>query len=109
SLQKGDPASQLASAPPSMNITDLSPHVNDFADTAAAITCLDLVIAVDTSVIHLAGVLGKPVWSLLAFMPDWRWLLNRSDTPWYPTMKLFRQPTRGDWDSVIQTVTAALG
>ncbi len=80
----------------------------DFADTAAAILNLDLVISVDTAVAHLAGALGKPVWTLLPFAADWRWMLDRSDTPWYPTMRLFRQPKRGDWASVIRSVQSEL-
>jgi tetratricopeptide (TPR) repeat protein len=87
---------------------DLSPLLSDFSETAAAIQCLDLVISVDTAVAHLAGALGKPVWILLPFAPDWRWLLNRDDSPWYPTMRLFRQPLAGDWTSVISQVTQAL-
>ena len=87
---------------------DLAPHLTDYAETAAAIGNLDLVVSVDTSVAHLAGVLGKPVWTLLAFMPDWRWLLERDDSPWYPTMRLFRQEKRGDWRRVIEDVGKAL-
>ncbi|WP_293126260.1 tetratricopeptide repeat protein [Microcoleus sp. bin38.metabat.b11b12b14.051] len=90
-------------------IVDLSPHFGDLADTAAAIAQLDLVIAVDTAVAHLAGALGKPVWILLAFSPDWRWLLERSDSPWYPTARLFRQHQRGDWEPVFARVAQALG
>ncbi|MBO1349492.1 MAG: tetratricopeptide repeat protein [Hormoscilla sp. GUM202] len=89
-------------------IQDLSTHLNDFADTAAVISQLDLVISVDTSVAHLAGALGKPVWVLLPFSPDWRWFLDRSDSPWYPTMRLFRQAKPGDWPSVFAQVKAAL-
>jgi ADP-heptose:LPS heptosyltransferase len=73
----------------------------DFADTAAVIAQFDLVIAVDTAVAHLAGALAKPVWILLPQVPDWRWLLDREDSPWYPSARLFRQPQIGDWDSVI--------
>jgi ADP-heptose:LPS heptosyltransferase len=91
------------------SIVDLSPHFGDFADTAAAIAQLDLVITVDTAVAHLAGALGKPVWILLAFSPDWRWLLEREDTPWYPTARLFRQSIRGDWEGVFERVATALG
>ena len=89
-------------------MADLRPHLNDFSDTAAAVAQLDLVISVDTSVAHLAGALGKPVWVLLPFCPDWRWLLERDDSPWYPTARLFRQPRIGDWDSVIAQVGDAL-
>ena len=91
------------------SIVDLSPHFGDFADTAAAIAKLDLVISVDTAVAHLAGALGKPVWILLAFSPDWRWLLEREDSPWYPTARLFRQHQRGDWENVFDRVAEALG
>ncbi|MDE1995674.1 MAG: tetratricopeptide repeat protein [Rhizobiaceae bacterium] len=91
-----------------LDIADLSDRLDDFGDTAAAIDRLDLVITVDTSIAHLAGALGKPVWLLLSHTPDWRWLLNRSDSPWYPTARLFRQPQPGDWGSVIREVTAAL-
>ncbi len=91
------------------SIVDLSPYFGDFADTAAAIAKLDLVISVDTAVAHLAGALGKPVWILLAFSPDWRWLLEREDSPWYPTARLFRQHQRGDWEDVFARVAEALG
>jgi tetratricopeptide (TPR) repeat protein len=89
-------------------IVDLSPHFGDLADTAAAIAKLDLVISVDTAVAHLAGALGKPVWILLAFSPDWRWLLEREDSPWYPSARLFRQHQRGDWEGVFARVAQAL-
>ena len=89
-------------------ISDLGKDLGDFADTAAAVGQLDLVITVDTSVAHLAGALGTPVWTLLPWVPDWRWLLDRDDSPWYPTMRLFRQPAAGDWDAVIGEVGAAL-
>lgn len=87
---------------------EAGPRLESFADTAALIEALDLVVSVDTSVCHLAGALGKPIWVLLPFAPDWRWLLDRADTPWYPSMRLFRQPAIGDWDSVIAAVANAL-
>jgi len=76
----------------------------DFDDTAAVLALADLVIAVDTSVAHLAGALGRPTWVLVPFSPDWRWMLEREDSPWYPTARLFRQPAAGDWDTVIARV-----
>ena len=80
----------------------------DFADTAAAVAQLDLVIAVDTAVAHLAGALGRPLWLLISHIQDWRWLIDRSDSPWYPSARLFRQATPGDWDGVIADLAAAL-
>ncbi len=82
--------------------------LKDFADTAALISNLDLIIAVDTAVAHLAGALGKPVWILLPFIPDWRWLLDREDSPWYPTARLFRQNETRQWEHVIARVHGAL-
>lgn len=90
------------------NCSDPTAAIADFSDTAAIISQLDLVLAVDTSVAHLAAALGKPTWILLPFSPDWRWLVNRDDSPWYPTVRLFRQPAIGDWDSVLATVADAL-
>jgi tetratricopeptide (TPR) repeat protein len=89
--------------------TDLSASLTDFSATAGAIDALDLVITVDTAVAHLAGAMGKTVWLLLPHIPDWRWLLGRDDSPWYPTMRLFRQESRGDWPGVIARVTGELG
>jgi len=89
-------------------LINLEHLIHDFADTAALMAQLDLVISSDTSVAHLAGALGCPVWVLLSFAPDWRWLLERDDNPWYPTMRLFRQPAPGDWTSVVQQVRTAL-
>lgn len=108
SLQKGPAVEALASLSPMAAVTKLDAELNDFADTAAAIASLDLVISVDTSVAHLAGALGKPVWVLLPYAPDWRWLTEREDSPWYPTMRLFRQPQSGDWDAVFAQVSGAL-
>ncbi|MBN8281154.1 MAG: hypothetical protein J0M16_11135 [Gammaproteobacteria bacterium] len=84
------------------------PGLEDFGDTAALVEMMDLVIAVDTSVAHLAGGLGRPTWVLLPNHPDWRWLLDRDDSPWYPTMRLFRQRAMLDWDSVLGSVSEAL-
>jgi len=104
SLQKGPAAKDLLNMPIDMNLVDLSGYLNDFAETAAAIANLDLVVTVDTAVAHLAGALGKPVWILLTRNPDWRWLLDREDSPWYPTARLFRQNVGGDWSSVVDRV-----
>ncbi len=108
SLQKGEPAVEAARPPAGMTLLDWGAELNDFSDTAALLEALDLVITVDTSVAHLAGALGRPVWTLLPFSPDWRWLLNRDDSPWYPTMRLFRQPGVGDWPTVMSRVADAL-
>lgn len=89
-------------------ITDLAPELKDFAETAAIIRNLDLVVSVDTAVAHLAGALGHQAWTLLSFVPDWRWLLDRDDCPWYPSMRLFRQKTAGDWPSVVKRLAAAI-
>jgi ADP-heptose:LPS heptosyltransferase len=83
--------------------------LKNFADTAALIANLDLVISIDSSVAHLAGGLAKPVWVLLPYVPDWRWLLDRTDSPWYPTVRLFRQDGTRAWEDVIARVHAALG
>ncbi len=86
------------------NVTHVGDALADFDDTAAVMALADLVISVDTAVVHLAGAIGRPVWVLVPFQPDWRWLLGRDDAPWYPTVRLFRQPRPGDWDSVIARV-----
>jgi tetratricopeptide (TPR) repeat protein len=99
-LREGD-AGILQNNP---HIANLDGSIETFADTAAIISALDLVVSVDTSVVHLAGALGKPVWILLPFVPDWRWLLDRNDSPWYPTARLFRQPEPGEWTSVVGDV-----
>jgi tetratricopeptide (TPR) repeat protein len=108
SLQKGEPAAQAATPPPGMTLWDPTAELNDFADTAALVAALDLVITVDTAVAHLAGSLNRPVWILTQFDQCWRWLLGRTDSPWYPTARLFRQPVLGDWDTVAAEVAAAL-
>jgi tetratricopeptide (TPR) repeat protein len=107
-LQKGPAHAQLADAPPAFRAHDFSAELSNFEDTAALIMLLDLVIAVDTGVAHLAAALGKPVWLLLPANSDWRWLQSRSDTPWYPGMKLFRQKKVGDWGGVVAEVAETL-
>jgi tetratricopeptide (TPR) repeat protein len=106
SLQTGPHQSELEAT--GLCLQDMSDRLHDFADTAAVIQQLDLVITVDTAVAHLAGALGKPVWILLSFTADWRWLMTRTDSPWYPTARLFRQPQRRDWPTVCQQVAIAL-
>jgi len=86
----------------------LGENVRDFGDTAAALSKLDLIITVETEAAHLAGALGKPTWVLLAHVPAWRWLLDRTDSPWYPTLRLFRQTEAGDWPAVIAVLAQAL-
>jgi hypothetical protein len=83
-------------------------ELRDFSDTAALCECLDLVISMDTSIVHLNGALGKKTWVLLPFDSDWRWLIDREDSPWYPTIRLFRQKSRGDWNGVFERVAAEL-
>ena len=108
SLQKGDAAAEARSLPPGLAVHDWSDELGDFADTAALLAALDLVISVDTAVVHLAGGLGKPVWVLSRFDACWRWLCNRPDSPWYPSARVFGQPARGDWGSVMDEVARAL-
>jgi FkbM family methyltransferase len=107
-LQKGKAAAEAASIGPGINVVNLGPELEDLTDAAAAISALDLLVCVDTSLAHLAGALGKPVWVLLPKPADWRWLLEREDSPWYPTMRLFRQSRRADWSDVIDRLTQAL-
>lgn len=109
SLQKGPAAQEARQPPPGMDLVDLDPCIHDFADTAAAIANLDLVVSIDTSVVHVAGALAKPVWTLLHPNIGHMWMIQREDSPWYPTMRLFRQPTPGDWASVMRKVAEELG
>ena len=109
SVQKGSGVEQLQHLAEQLPVTELGSRLDDFMDTAAVLVNLDLVITCDTSVAHLAGALGVPVWVAIPFVPDWRWLLDRSDSPWYPTMRLFRQDRRGDWQGVFRRVEVALG
>jgi Flp pilus assembly protein TadD len=109
SLQVGEPSREAARPPAGMTLYDNTEALRTFADTAALIANLDLVISVDTATAHLAGAMGKPVWLLNRFDTDWRWMLDRDDSPWYPTMQIFRQPKPGDWASVAQMVAQELG
>ncbi len=104
SLQKGTVAAGASHPPVGMNFVNLEQELRDFVDTAAVIANLDLVISIDTVVVHLAGAMGKPVWNLLPFAPAWRWLLDRERSPWYPTMRLFRQTQPHDWRGVFRQV-----
>ena len=105
SIRKG--AQDLSALPPG-SIIDLGGGIKNFADTAAIVQHLDLVITVDTSVAHLAGAMGKTVWTMITHMPDWRWGLTGEATAWYPSMRLFRQPRPGDWKSVVAAIGRAL-
>jgi hypothetical protein len=108
SVQKGERSRELATLPADIVVHDLESYLQDFGDLAVILDQLDLVITVDTSVAHLAGALGKPVWTLLHAVPDWRWGLVGETTPWYPTMRLFRQTQPGHWGEVMARVAQAL-
>ncbi len=108
SLQKGEPAKELEHLPAAVRVCDASSGDCDLADTAARIASLDLVITTDTSIAHLAGAMGWPVWILLPHLSDWRWMQDIDTTPWYPAAKLFRQDAPGDWEAVVRQVSAAL-
>jgi tetratricopeptide (TPR) repeat protein len=108
SVQKGNTSDAVKNFPARMHLQDLGPELSDFADTAAVLSMMDLVISVDTSIGHLAGALARPVWIVLPIPAEWRWLRDREDSPWYPTMRLFRQSNAGDWTDVIQRVASEL-
>jgi tetratricopeptide (TPR) repeat protein len=108
SLQKHAAGAPAPSPPTSMVLHDWTDELSDFSDTAALMAALDLVISVDTAAVHLAGALGRPVWLLNRFDTCWRWMLGRDDSPWYPTLRQFRQPSPGDWDSPVCQARAAL-
>lgn len=108
SLQVGPATREIDGLPPALRPTDLGSALRDFTDTARQVERMDLVITVDTSVAHLAGALGKSVWVLVPFVPDWRWLRHRDDSPWYPTLRLFRQPALKQWAPVIHNIKVAL-
>ncbi len=108
SLQVGSAAIQGKQPPDNMQFMDVSGELGNFSDTAGLIANLDLVISVDTSVAHLAGAMGKAIWVLLPGNPDWRWMQQRTDSLWYPTMRLFRQQTLGEWEPVVQQMAQEL-
>jgi len=107
-LQKGNAADQAKTSSGSVNLINLCEESTDFSEVAAAMENLDLIISVDTALAHLAGAMGKPVWVLIPLVPDWRWMLAREDSPWYPTMRLFRQTKKNEWGDVFQRVTEEL-
>jgi hypothetical protein len=107
-LQKGPAAEQLATLPTDVSVLDGSSNDRDLAETAALMATLDLVITTDTCIAHLAGAMGKPVWILLPHLSDWRWMQQTETTPWYPTARLFRQRSPGDWDGVMERVVRQL-
>jgi Flp pilus assembly protein TadD len=108
SLQFGDPSKELKATRFCNEVTDLGPYLEGFAETASVVQQLDLVITIDTYLAHLAGAMGKPAWVLLPYSPDWRWLLEHSDSPWYSSIRLFRQPGPGDWETVFSEVEKCL-
>jgi hypothetical protein len=107
-IQQGPAAAQAATPPSGMSLTSLSDEIQDFDDTAAILRIADLLISVDSSPVHLAGALGRPAWVMLPFLPDWRWLMQRTDTPWYPQHRLFRQSRRGNWAGVVNAMAGAM-
>jgi hypothetical protein len=108
SLQFGTGREQIGAVAGDWPLVDLGDRLGDFQHTAALVRNLDLVITCDSAPAHLAGALGVPVWLALAFSPDWRWLLDRADSPWYPSMRLFRQPRAGDWEGAFRQIEDAL-
>jgi len=108
-IQKGPAAAQATSPPPGMNLHSLSDEIADFEDTAAILSMVDLLVSVDSSPVHLAGALGRPAWVMLPLVPDWRWLLEREDSPWYPDVRLFRQSAPDDWGPVLKAIARELG
>ncbi|MBT8340831.1 MAG: hypothetical protein KJP07_12520, partial [Desulfatitalea sp.] len=107
-LQKGQGTDQVGQLPDGIDLLNVGDALNDFTDTAACLAHMDLVVTVDTAVAHLAGAMGRPVWMLVPFIPDWRWGMDGMRTPWYPTMRLFRQPKLKDWATVVDRMARAL-
>jgi hypothetical protein len=108
SLQKGDPADQITTLPRDLHLTDGSSRDRDLAETAALLATLDQVVTTDTCIAHLAGAMAKPVWILLPYLSDWRWMQHLDTSPWYPAARLFRQSSAGDWAGVLDRVIAEL-
>ena len=108
SIQKGPEAAQAEAPPPGLSLVNLAPENRNFDDAAAILSVVDVLVSIDSSPVHLAGALGRPVWTMLSFVPEWRWLFARENSPWYPTMRLFRQPSRGDWPAVLERVAREL-
>lgn len=108
SLQIGPMAAEAKTPPAGMNLVDLSAEIASFDDTAAILSIADLLISIDSAPVHLAGALGRPAWVLLQYVADWRWFSDREDSPWYPTLRLFRQPKRGDWEGAVTRVAQEL-
>jgi len=109
-LQKGPAEAQSTTPPEGMDFTNLGPYIKDFSDTAAILENLDLLISIDTSVVHVAAALGKPIWMGLAYSPGHMWMTKREDTPWYPTqIRIFRQPAFKDWDTPVKRIAKELG
>jgi ADP-heptose:LPS heptosyltransferase len=108
SLQFGAGATQASGENSPVHLLDLTAESDDFADTAALIEQLDLVVTADTVIAHVAASLGKPTWLLLYAVPDWRWMLERDDSPWYPTVRIFRQTKRGDWEHPVTAAADAM-
>lgn len=108
SLQKGQGEDEALSPPDGMPLLHLGSDISDFSDTAAILDQLDLLISVDTAIVHLAGAMGKPVWVFVPYLPDWRWMLEREDSPWYPSVRLFREQKRQDWPPVIERIRSEL-
>ena len=108
SLQKGDAVADIKEHGCDALVTDLGDRLRDFSDTAAVVSQLDLVITVDTALAHLAGAMGKPVWVAIPFSPDWRWMRDTDTSPWYPSMRLFRQKRHGAWAGVFGDIRRAL-
>jgi ADP-heptose:LPS heptosyltransferase len=107
-LQKGAGSEQAASLPPEIAFTNLGDELGDFSDTAALLANMDLLISVDTAVVHLAGAMGRPAWVMIPFIPDWRWGMRRENCLWYPSLRLFRQNRPKDWSGVVERMRREL-